>query len=106
MSLEKLISKLPDDLIRYIYKEFIETELYYIQFIKALETIESRRLNIIKIKFLIPIILSKPQIVKYFSNKILYFKDVYKSHKIDKKKFLQLNNGDSFALSILMYLYH
>ena len=106
MSLEKSIQNLHYDIIRYIYKEFIEPELYLKLFTAALKTDSSKYLRITDIRMYIPVILSKPLVVKHFHKHLLYFKEIYKSHKIDKNKFLLLTNGDSFALYFLMHLYH
>jgi len=106
-SLEDNIKKLPEELKKYIYEEYIETEIFYDKFKEALDSIESQRLNIVKISPFIPIILAKPKYIKYLLLKLYCFKTIYNDHKIKKEKsFRLMNNGESFAQCILMYLYH
>lgn len=111
--MDNFIAKLPDDIIRYIYKEFIEIE-YHTKIIKELlNTRESIKLNIINIRPYIPFILSKPELCNYLCNNLIlhnnykYFEETYKYYKKNNNKhFSQMTKGDSFALTLLMKLYH
>ena len=106
-SLEDNIRKLPEELKKYIYEEYIETQLFYDKFKEALDSKESQRLNIENIHPFIPLILAKPKYIQYLLLKLSCFEIIYKDHKINNKKtFLLVNNGESFAQCILMYLYH
>ena len=106
-SLEYNINKLPEELKKYIYQEYIEIQLFYDNFKEALDSQESQMLNIVKIHPFIPLILAKPKYIKYFLLKLYCFNTIYNDHKIQKKKtFILMNNGKSFAQCILMYLYH
>ena len=106
-SLETNIEKLPEELKKYIYKEYIEIQLFYDKFKEALDSEESQMLNIVKIHPFIPLILAKPKYINYLLLKLYCFRTIYNDHKIKKKKtFLLMNNGESFAQCILMYLYH
>ena len=106
-SLESNIEKLPEELKKYIYKEYIETQLFYDKFNEALNSKESRYLNIVNIHHFIPLILAKPEYIKYLLLKLYCFRWIYNDHKIIKKKtFILMNNGESFAQCILMHLYH
>ena len=111
-----LISKLPSDVVMYIYKEFLEYDVIFREFESLIEKIESRRLNTIFIRPLLPKILANKRLCVYLCEKLVakdynegfrYFEVVYKNHKIENKKnFVGSTNGNSFALSLLMYLYH
>jgi hypothetical protein len=106
-SLEDNIKKLPEELKKYIYEEYIETQLFYDKFKEALDSKESQRLNIVNIHPFIPLILAKPKYIEYLLLKLYCFMIIYNDHKIQKKKtFRLMNNGQSFAQCILMYLYH
>ena len=106
-SLEANVEKLPEELKKYIYKEYIETQLFYDKFKEALDTQESQMLNIVNIHPFIPIILAKPKYIKYLFLKLYWFNIIYNDHQIKRKKtFRLMNNGESFAQCILMYLYH
>jgi hypothetical protein len=106
-SLEYNINKLPEELKKYIYQEYIEIQLFYDNFKEALDSQESQMLNIVKIHPFIPLILAKPKYIKYFLLKLYCFKTIYNEHKIRRhKSFRLMNNGESFAQCILMYLYH
>jgi hypothetical protein len=107
------IQELPEDIIRYIYKEYIEVDLYYNTFIASLYSKNSICLNIIDIKPIIPIILSNPKLVTYCCNHVTdryagkFFELVYITHKIkNEKNFMNLKKGYSFALSLLMFIHH
>lgn len=105
--MNNIINKLPEDIRFTIYKEHFEPEYINEFIVKALDTLDSCSLNTKDIRPLIPIILSKKYLVSYLLSNNLTFKKIYNSHKINGKKYFELmNNGDSFALSWLMYLYH
>jgi hypothetical protein len=108
-----LIKKLPDDIKKYIYYEFLETKIYFDEFNIHLNNILSKKLNISLIRQYIPIILSKPKLISYFCTNILgydnykIFETVYIQHKIqNNKNFIKMTNGNSFSLTLLMYLHH
>lgn len=108
-----IYKKLPDDILHYIYKEFIEIELMYIEFVKDLNKRESLKLCIIFIRPWIPIILGKPKFLNYLKLNIksddgsYIFNSVIKSRINNRKQFFNAKNkGDSFALEILFNLYH
>ena len=106
-SLEDNIKKLPEELKKYIYEEYIETQLFYDKFKEALDSQESHHLNIVNIHPFIPLILAKPKYIKYLFLKLYCFKVIYNDHKIKKEKtFVLMNKGQSFAQCILMHLYH
>lgn len=105
-ALVKHIQLLPSDITRYIYEEYIESQQIYEKFVLALEDTTSQMLNPILIRPMIPMILSKP---KYISvcRQIPEFDIAYKEHKLRKQKcFRLMNNGDSFATTILFCKYH
>jgi hypothetical protein len=113
ITLEKRIKTLPIKIQRYIYKEFIQTEYYYLIFLQRIQTYRSESLNIVDIRPLLPILLSDQKIVDYLCKyaKCNYgnncFSIVYKNHKIENHKdFVNMTKGDSFAQSLLMYYHH
>ena len=106
-SLEDNIKKLPEELKKYIYEEYIETQLFYDKFKEALDSEESHHLNIVNVHPFIPLILAKPKYIEYLLLKLSCFMIIYNDHKIKKEKtFRLMNKGQSFAQCILMYLYH
>ena len=60
-----------------------------------------------KISNILHIILQSAISIEYLSEKNIYFKESYKCHYLeDKKYFIQLKNEDSFLLTILMFMWH
>jgi hypothetical protein len=109
--LENKVESLPEDITKYIYYQYIhngyiEVEFFYERFYIALCTERSKSLDIVDIYPYIPLILANPQYIKYFSEKMKFFRRIYIGHKQGEKNFTKLNNGESFALCILMYSYH
>ena len=106
-----LQKKIPIDLIKYIYEEFFEANIVYQQFINALECEKSQRLNIETLFNNIKIIFHKNQknsmIIPYICKNNEIFNTYYIAHYIKNiKHFRRLNLDNSFALCILMTLYH
>ena len=90
-----------------IYKEYLEAEIYYSIYQTAINTIESKKLNICDLRPILPGLLSKSHVTQFIFKKCDTFKTAYTIHKIEKTKiFTLINKGDSFALSILFYIYH
>lgn len=106
-NVDQLIDRLPYDIVHQIHRNWVEPEHIINLVESALITENSYSLNIMDLRPLIPLILSKPYVFNYFYSNNKTFKHIYDSHKIENsKQFLLLNKGDSFALSWLMYLYH
>lgn len=104
--LVKHIQRLPSDITRYIYEEYIEAQLIYESLVSAIDDVRSERLDPVLIRPLIPIILSKPKYIA-ICRRIPEFNIVYIEHKIrNKKSFKLMCNGNSFATAILFYCYH
>ena len=104
---DRIQKLLPDCLKTYIYKEFFEIEYYCTKFKNALALQASKHLDIKFIRPYIPLILAKIKILEYLFLNMREFRLTYTSHKIENSKgFKYMNNGDSFAQSILMYKYH
>lgn len=103
----ELINSLPNELKIKIYKEYLEPIVYYSLYNEALLSKTSKLLNIANILPYIPIINSKPLVLRHVYNKCQIFRKVYNTHKIENKKnFIKMSKGESFALSILFYAYH
>ena len=117
MSNQKIIlviilqKKIPMALIKYIYEEFFEANIVYQQFINALECEKSQRLNIESLFNNIKIIFHKNKknsmIIPYICKNNEIFNEYYIAHYINNiKHFKHLYIDKSFALCILMTLYH
>jgi len=101
------IDKLPEDIVIKIYKEYLEPELYYLQYKNIIESHESQLLNGFLLLPFIPIILAKPISCKYISTKCSAFNYSFNKHKIKKEKLFRLmSNGKSFVATILFKIYH
>ena len=101
------IKRLPDETRTYIFKAYLETDLYSLLYDRLVKSAKSCSLNISDLRPFIPYILAKTEICVYISEKCFGFRSSYREHKvINKKMFRHLKRGDSFTLSILMYLYH
>lgn len=102
-----IIDKLPKELVWYIYKNYLEVEVYYNIYKDIIKSPMSVTMNNTELLQFIPIVLSKQQVCKYISIKCFAFRSSYKKHKEDREKSFQLmKKGESFASSILFYLYH
>lgn len=106
-NVKDLINSLPNELKIKIYKEYLEPIVYYSLYNEALLSKTSKLLNIANILPYIPIINSKPLVLRHVNNNCQIFRKVYNRHKIENKKnFIKMSKGESFALSILFYAYH
>jgi len=103
---ERLIEELPQDIKSYIFYEFIRPKMYCTLFQDAILLRESKSLTIRHIRKYIPYLLFDPCIVSFLSKNQTGFKKVYDNHKKNNKYYVQKTNGDSFALELLMYIYH
>ena len=113
MDVDFFIQRLPEDIVRHIYEEYIETEFHFKIFKQLLQSPKSIKLNISDIRPYIPYILSKPKLCNYMREKLVIYDNfkmfdvTYVSHKIKQEKiFTTAKNGSSMALCLLMYLYH
>ena len=101
------ISKLPDEIKRYIYKEYFESDIYYELYLQILNHELSKKLNKIILRPFVPIILSKKNVLKYICKKCYIFRNYYEQHKIyNKKVFRLMTKGDSITTCILFTFYH
>ena len=103
----RLINSLPDDVIRHIYEEYfigIDTCNKYLELLKSKE---SQGLNYKPLMDLTRRLLEYPCAIEYLCGKHPIFKKMYIEHYIKNNKlFAQMDNLESFVLSILMHLYH
>lgn len=105
--LTRQISLLPQEIKNKMYKEYFEPELFYDKYTFILYSEPSMELDQSMLRELLPHIFSKKRVIKMLCKRCEIFRDVYNSHKLNKKKgFVKLKNGNSFALEILFYLYH
>ena len=104
---KNIIDRLPEDLVIKIYKDYLEPEVYYKLYIDIIENPFSLGLDGKLLLPFIPILLAKPIVCKYISTKCVAFCRSFQQHKVNKKKVFRLmHNGQSFASTILFYLYH
>jgi hypothetical protein len=104
---QRFVDKLPEELVRKIYKDYLETEVYYDIYKKIIVSNASISLDIKDLLPFIPLVLSKPHICLYISKKCHGFCSSYKEHKIENTKiFVLMKKGESFAATILFSLYH
>ena len=81
-----MIKNLPDDIIDKIYKEYVEPEYYYGLYKEIINSRESQNLNSQLLRPYIPILLSKPLVIKYLCEKCYGFRNTYKEHKRYERK--------------------
>lgn len=112
-NVDVFISRLPDDIIRHIYEEYIKTEFHFKIFKQLLRSKTSMKLNTSDIRPYIPYILSNPKLCDYMREHLVIgdnfkiFDAAYVDHKIKNEKMFTLaKNGTSVCLSLLMYVYH
>ena len=105
---KQIIRRLPDDIIYKIYKEYVEVDYYYILYKQIINHKRSHNLDNTLLTHMIPILLSKQNVVDYLCKKCFGFRNTYREHdrREGKKTFTNLNFDSSFALSILFNLYH
>ena len=104
---KNIIDRLPEDLVIKIYKDYLEPEVYYKLYIDIIQNPFSLGLDGKLLLPFIPILLAKPIVCKYISTKCVAFCRSFQQHKVNKKKVFRLmHNGQSFASTILFYLYH
>lgn len=106
-TIELLISLLPDELKFKIYKDHFEPKYYYEIYISLINSQKSSALEYNLLSHCIPLFLSKQNVINYLYQKSEPFQKSYYQHKIiHQKNFKKMKKGDSFALSILMQIYH
>jgi hypothetical protein len=107
VELYKKMEKLPDHILAKIYKEYLEPEVLWQEYKDIICSYYCRKLCITNLRLRVAEYLAKPLVCKYFYEKCNAWKYSYKKHKNDGIKcFVKCNKGDSFCLSILMWLYH
>ena len=103
----EFFSNLPSSILEKIYREYLEPEFLWDEYKRIINLRESQKLSIRHIRPHVPEFLAKPIACEYFSKKCFGWRNSYAAHKVKGKKYFEkMNNGDSFSLSILMYLYH
>jgi hypothetical protein len=100
--------KLPDDIIRKIYEEYLKPDMLYEDLIYTLQLRDSKRLNIKPLKTFIPQLLQNKIFVEYLRKKDSLFNDIYTTHIINKTNTYvnAASTIDSMAITWLTYLYH
>lgn len=105
-TLEKKIQDLPCELQRQMY-EYLKYDLWFEEFKKALTSVHSFRLDIQKIRPWVPRIIAIKPFNLYCRKKIASIDTVFRIEKLQNKKmFTLMKRGNSFAQSILMFMYH
>lgn len=103
----EIIDHLPNDIQRMIYEDYFEGKQLCEEYLTAVGSVECQRLNVSPIFDLTKEIVKHPCIVEYLRKYCKGFNCSYNDHFVKKKKnFVLMNFEESFAMSILMYLYH
>ena len=107
LDLERMNRRLPDDVLRHIYEEYIVGIETCDRYLKMYESDESQKLNHKQLIEPTRLLLEHPCAVEYLCMKHAVFKKMYIEHYVEGKKwFVQLNLLESFVLSIFVWLYH
>jgi len=102
-----IAKRLPDDILKKIYYDYLEIPILFSVFKTKLETEECKRIEYGGLGNLVPFILRKPALVVYMRKQYYGFDAVYRSHVMSGEKCCSMMNfKDSFACSWLMYMYH
>lgn len=103
----KFFSELPAYVLEKIYREYLEPEILWETYKEIINHYSSKKLCIQYIRPRIVNFLVKPNVCEYFSKKCNGWKYSYDLHKKkENKSFCKCSKGDSFCLTILMFLYH
>lgn len=111
-NIEKIIYKLPLDIQRYIFHTFFKVQIYYEEFLFAINLQISKEINIIFIRPFIPYLLTNNNLLNYIDNKILdndnnkFIKHIFQVYKLNVPYYKNLTNGDGISTAILIHLYH
>ena len=107
LDLLMLNRRLPDDVLRHIYENYIVGIETCDRYLEMFKTDESIKLNHFPLIEPTRLLLEHPCAVEYLCKKHVIFNKMYTQHYVEMKKwFERLNILDSFVLSILMFLYH
>ena len=103
----KLINRLPDDVLRHIYEEYIVGKATCDRYLEMFKSEASMNLDHKPLLELTSRLLEHPCAIEYLCKKHEIFKEMYIGHYVhDNKWFLLKSKLESFVLSILMWLYH
>jgi hypothetical protein len=94
-----IIEKLPDEIQKKIYYDYLEIDILYKEIMNIIDSsIIDEEYYLDKVKKILPYILSKEKLVNYLCNNDEDFKIAYNYHIINKKhKFKLLSPLESFA---------
>jgi hypothetical protein len=100
--------RLPDDIIRYIYEEYLKPDMLYEDTINVLHLQCSRRLDPDPLIKFIPKLFQNKILVEYLVKNDELFKHIYTGHVINKTNTYKnvISIIDSMAITWLTYLYH
>jgi hypothetical protein len=107
-SIITLINKLPEEIVKKIYIEYVEPDLIYTKLLAIIKSTESQKLNYLQLNGFIKIVLSNGIVTNFLIKNDKIFNQIYVSHIVNNKKlFMNLpDNVSSMCLNWLMYLYH
>lgn len=107
IDLGTVANRLPDDILKKIYYDYLEVPILFSVFKTKLETEECKSIEYKGLARLMPFLLRKPALISYMRKQYYHFDAVYQSHVIlGEKGCLLMNFENSFACSWLMYMYH
>ena len=104
----KVCQKLPDDIIRKIYEDYLKPEMLYEDLIYTLQTNSSKQLHAKPLINFIPKLLKNKIIVEYLFKNDCLFNDIYTKHIINKTNVFvnAVSTNASIAMTWLAYLYN
>lgn len=111
-NIDKIICKLPLDIQRYIYHNFIKLQVYYEEFLYAINLQSSKDFDIIFIRPFILYLLINHDLLNYIDNKILdndnnkFIKNIFQVYKLNLPYYKGLTNSNGISTAILTHLYH
>ena len=106
-NIKQFIEYLPIDIKNKIIEEYIKPELIINEFNQTVKSTSSKELKYFQFKPILKKVLNCKISINYLVKNHNAFKIAYKSHFIEKNKYFTLLTIDnSFALTILMILYH
>ena len=100
------IEKLPPDIKILIYKEYFEPKIYNEFYLEMINHELSKKLNGSMLRPIIPIIISKKNVLEYICKKCVIFRNAFIKHKNNNKTFKLMTKGDSLTMHLLFSLYH
>ena len=101
--------KLPNDVTRKIYEEYLKPDILFEDLINILQILSSRKLYAVPLTIFMPILLQNKILLEYLLKKDDVFKEIYSIHIIKETNMYfhpTYDINSSMAMSWLTHLYH